>query len=204
MVYRPGMKLLYPLIIFMICFMTGCATVKIEQKNVFPFRAEFGIKGNTRNFRTDLNGAMLITSPESGISQIYGPGGIAVYTLKLDNGNARLTDTWDNEISSYMVPVKDIAGLLAGIPPSGLRCTRKNENGETTLSYFWGDVILDKHLLPVEMNIKGEQKINAVFSRTSRGIDLMITWGSDNFNINIFAIEGGRWEDAESEMQDVR
>ena len=54
------------------------------------------------------------------------------------------------------------------------------------------------------MNIKGEQKINALFSRTTGGIDLMITWGTDNFIINIFVIEGGRWKDAESEMQDVR
>jgi hypothetical protein len=198
------MKLFCPLIIFMICFLTGCATLKIEQKNVFPFRAEFEIKGNIQNTGTGLNGAMLITSPETGVSQIYGPGGIAVYTLKLDNGNARLTDTWDREINGYKVPVKDIAGLLAGIPPSGLRCTKKNENGETAVKYLWGDVILDKFLLPVEMNIKGEQKISAVFSRTAGGIDLMMTWGSDNFIINIFVIEGGRWKDAESEMQDVR
>ena len=198
------MKLLCPLIFFLICFISGCATVNIEQKNVFPFRAEFGIKGNTRNFGTDLNGAMLISSTESGVLQLYGPVGIAVYTLKLDNGKARLTDTWDREINGYKVPVKDIAGLLAGIPPSGLRCTKKNENGETAISYFWGDVILDKYLLPVEMNIKGEQKINALFSRTAGGIELMITWGTDNFIINIFTIEGGRWKDAESEMQDVR
>jgi hypothetical protein len=198
------MKLFNPLIIFMICFMTGCATVKIEQKNIFPFRAEFEIKGNIQKIETSLNGAMLITSPETGVSQIYGPGGIAVYTLKLDDGNARLTDTWDREINGYKVPVKDIAGLLAGIPPSGLRCTKKNENGETAVKYLWGDVILDKFLLPVEMNIKGEQKISAVFSRTAGGIDLMMTWGSDNFIINIFVIEGGRWKDAESEMQDVR
>jgi hypothetical protein len=198
------MKLFYPSIIVMICFVTGCATLKIEQKNNFPFRAEFVIKGSTRSSWTDLNGAMLITSPEAGISQIYGPGGIAAYTIKLDNGYARLSDTWDREIDSYTVPVKDIAGLLAGIPPSGLRCTKKIENGETEISYFWGDVILDEHLLPVKMNIKGEQKIIAVFSRTTGGIDLMITWGSDNFIINIFTIEGGRWKDAESEMQDMR
>jgi hypothetical protein len=198
------MKLFCPLIFFLICFISGCATVNIEQKNVFPFRAEFEIKGNIQNTGTGLNGAMLITSPETGVSQIYGPGGIPVYTLKLDNGNARLSDTWDREINGYKVPVKDIAGLLAGIPPSGLRCTKKNENGETAVKYLWGDVILDKFLLPVEINIKGEQKISAVFSRTAGGIDLMMTWGSDNFIINIFVIEGGRWKDAESEMQDVR
>jgi len=204
MVYRPDMKLSFPLIIFMICIMAGCATVNIEQKNVFPFRAGFGIRGTIRNSGIDLNGAMLISSPESGVSQIYGPGGIAIYTLELDSGNARLTDTWNREIDSYKVPVTDIAGLLAGIPPSGLRCTKKNENGETAVKYLWGDVVLDKHLLPVEMNIKGNQNISAVFSRTTRGIDLMITWGSDNFIINIYVIEGGRWKDAESEMQDMR
>lgn len=198
------MKMFNQLIIFTICFMTGCATLKIEQKNVFPFRAEFEIKGNIQNTGTGLNGAMLITSRETGVSQIYGPGGIPVYTLKINDGNARLTDTWDREINGYKVPVKDIAGLLAGIPPSGLRCAKKNENGETAVKYLWGDVILDKFLLPVEMNIKGEQKISAVFSRTAGGIDLMMTWGSDNFIINIFVIEGGRWKDAESEMQDVR
>lgn len=198
------MKLFCPLIFFLICFISGCATVKIEQKNIFPFRAEFGIKGNLRNFGTDLNGAILIISPETGVSQIYGPGGIAVYTLKLENGNARLTDIWDREINGYRVPVKDIAGLLAGLPPSGLRCAKKNENGETELSYFWGDVILDKDILPVKIYIKGEQKISAVFSRTSGGIDLMIAWGTDNFIINIITIEGGRWKDAESKMQDMR
>jgi hypothetical protein len=204
MVYRPDMKLFYPLIIFITCIITGCATIKIEQKNVFPFRAKFEIKGNIRNLGTDLNGAMLISSSESGVSQIYGPGGIAVSTLKLENGNARLTDTWDKEISNYKVPVKDIAGLLAGMLPSGLICKKKNENGETALKYLWGDVILDKYLLPIEMNIKGKQRISAVFLRTAVGIDLMITWGTDNFIINVYVIEGGRWKDAESEMQDVR
>ncbi len=204
MVYRPHMKLFYSIIIFVFCFMTGCATVNIEQKNIFPFRAEFEIKGNTGNLGNNLNGAMLISSPESGISELYGPGGIAFYILKLDDGNARLTDTWGREIDSYKVPIKDIAGLLAGIPPSGLRCKKKNENGETQLKYLWGDVLLDKHLLPVEVNIKGGQKINAIFSKTASGIDLMIAWGSDNFIINISVIEGGRWQDAESEMQNVR
>jgi hypothetical protein len=85
-----------------------------------------------------------------------------------------------------------------------LRCTKKNKNGETTVKYLWGDVVLDKYLLPVEMDIKGNQNISAVFSRTTRGIDLMITRGSDNFIINIYVIEGGRWKDVESEMQDVR
>lgn len=198
------MKYFYPIMISVICFMTGCATVNIEQKNVFPFRAEFKIKGNIVSQGSDLNGAMLISSAESGISELYGPGGIAVYILKLADGNARLTDTWGHEIGRYNVPVKDIAGLIAGIPPSGLRCKKKNEMGETQLKYLWGDVMLDKDLLPVELNIKGRQKINAFFSKTASGIDLMIAWGSDNFIINISVIEGGRWQDAESEMQNVR
>ena len=204
MVYRPHMKHFYPIMIFAICFMTGCATVNIEQKKIFPFRAEFVIKGNVVNSGNEFNGAMLISSAESGISELYGPGGIAVYILKLDDGNAKLTDTWGREIGSYDVPVKDIAGLLAGIPPSGLRCKKNNEKGEIKLKYLWGDVLLDKHLLPVEVNIKGGQKINAIFSKNAGGIDLMIAWGSDNFIINISVIEGGRWQDAESEMQNVR
>jgi hypothetical protein len=198
------MKHFYPIVIFAVCFMTGCATVKIEQRNIFPFRAEFKIKENAIKQGTDLNGAMLISSAESGISELYGPGGIAVYILKIDDGNARLTDTWGREIGSYNVPVKGIAGLLAGIPPSGLRCKKKNENGETRLKYLWGDVLLDRHLLPVEVNIKSGQKIHADFLETDGGIDLMIAWGSDNFVINISIIEGGRWQDAESEMQNVR
>ncbi len=204
MVYRPPMKLVCPIIIFAVCFITGCATVNIEQRDVFPFRAEFKIKGNTPMTGNDLNGAMLISSAESGISEIYGPGGIAAYVLKIDDGNASITDIWGREISSCNVPVKDIAGLLAGIPPSGLRCKKKDENGETQLKYLWGDVLLDRHLLPVEVNIKGGQMIHADFSKTDGGIDLMIAWGSDNFIINISIIEGGRWQDAESEMQDVR
>jgi len=204
MVYRPHMKHFYPIMIFAVFFMTGCATVNIEQKKVFPFRAEFEIKGNVINSGTGLNGAMLISSPESGISEVYGPGGIAAYILKIDDGNARITDTWGHEIDSCNVPVKDIAGLIAGIPPSGLRCARKNKNGETWLKYLWGDVLLDRHLLPVEVNIKSARKINAVFSKSAGGIDLMITWGSDNFIINISIIEGGRWQDAEGEMQNVR
>lgn len=204
MVYRPSMKPICHIIIFAVCFMTGCATVNIEQKNIFPFRAEFKIKKNIITSGNDLNGAMLISSPESGISELYGPGGIAVYILKLDEGNARLTDTWGRELGIYNVPVKDIAGLLAGIPPSGLRYKKKNENGETQLKYLWGDVLLNRQLLPVEVNIKGRQKIHADFSKTVDGIDLMIAWGSDNFIINISIIEGGRWQDAESEMQNVR
>lgn len=198
------MKHFYPIMISAVFFMTGCATVNIEQKNVFPFRAEFEIKRSLITSGNDLNGAMLISSPESGISEVYGPGGIAVYILKIDDGNARITDTWGRDIDSCNVPVKDIAGLLAGIPPSGLRCEKKSKNGETRLKYLWGDVLLDRHLLPVEVNIKGGRKINAVFSRTASGIDLMIAWGSDNFIINISIIEGGRWQDAESEMQNVR
>jgi hypothetical protein len=204
MVYRHYMKHYHPIMIFAVFFMTGCATVNIEQKNIFPFRAEFEIKKSFINSGNDLNGAMLISSPESLISEVYGPGGIAVYIVKIEDGNARITDTWGREIGNYNVPVKDIAGLLAGIPPSGLRCKKKIANGGTQLKYLWGDVLLDKNLLPVEVNIKGGQKINAVFSKTSGGIVLMIARGSDNFVVNISVIEGGRWQDAEGEMQNVR
>ncbi len=204
MVYRPDMKQSFPLIVFLILIMAGCATVKIENKNVFPFRAGFKIRGTVSNSGIDLDGAMLVSSPESGVLQLYGPGGIAVNTLVMDDGTARLTDTWNREIGSYKVPVKNMAGLLAGLPPSGLRCTKKNEKGETEMKYLWGNIVLDEYLLPVRIIMKGNQHTNAVFSRMARGIDLMITRGSDNFIVNIYPIEGGRWKDAESEMQDVR
>lgn len=204
MVYTSGMRIFCPFIVIITILISGCATVSVGERNVFPFRAGFVAKGIFNGTETELNGAMLITSPDKGVFQVYGPGGIAVYVLKIDGGTAILTDTWGRKTGDYNIHVKNMAGLLAGVPPSGLRCSTKAEGDGTVLKYLWGDVTLDRNGLPELMSLKGEQNVKAVFSKRSGGIDLMIGWGSDNFTANITVIEGGRWKDAEGEMQDMR
>ena len=200
MIYNHSMRIISLVLITVCILVSGCATLGIYKKDVFPFRAEFSVQGMFEGMDISAEGAMLINSPERAVAQIYGPGGIAVYTIKLENGKAKITDSWDRDIRVVSMPVKDIAGLIAGVPPSGLRCTGKPSNGEITIKYLWGNVVLDKHRLPVEMNVKTKPGASAIFSRKSKGIDLMITRGSDTLILNIDAIEGGRWSDADSDM----
>ncbi|HOO45314.1 MAG TPA: hypothetical protein PLM29_03720 [Deltaproteobacteria bacterium] len=182
------------LIFAMTCFwFIGCAGLSVPESDQYPFRAGFEavavIGGETHR----ADGGMFITSGTTGIAEIYAPSGLSAFTLHLKDGVLRVLDTWGREMNRYRVPLKDIAGLVAGTPPGGAFLFKKRYRESLKVTYTWGYLLVDKDLLPKEIHMRTEPSLDAVFTVDGDILTLLILYGSDTLHLSIEIQEGGRW-----------
>jgi len=203
-VIEPFMKTAHAILMFSLLCLTACASVQIDKKGAFPFRAAFEIEGTVEGKPLGFSGALLADSADNAVAQIYGPGGIAVYTVRINGRSISVTDSWNAPVMDFKLPINGIAGIFAGIAPSGFKYSKNISNECKKVSYIWGYVILDAESMPLQMRINDKEPVKADFRTSSGGIDLMIERGSDNFVLHINVIEGGRWNYADSKVQDMR
>lgn len=183
-------------IFFLACLvlLSGCATVRVPTEGAYPFRAEFTGSALAEGMDVRFQGALSIVSKDRGIAQIYGPGGIAAFTMELRDGEARLYNLWGKRIGQYPFPHDQFLGLVAGIPPSSRYLWKRSRNGCRSISYAWGTILLDEQDLPLELHARSTPPIDAFFAREDGIITLMITRGSDKVRLLMSVIEGGRWK----------
>lgn len=176
-----------------VVFIAGCASLAVAPDGQYPFRAEFVASGvvNGKNIRVD--GALCVTSDTAGAAQIYGPGGLTAYTLTMQDGLLSVFDTWGRPISQYDIPLKDIVGVIAGTPPRGPYLYKRKLGDVLKVTYTWGNVWLGENMLPREVHLRGDPRLDAVFYGQGNIVTLLITYGSDTLDLAISVKEGGRW-----------
>lgn len=174
-------------------FLTGCASLSIPTADVYPFRAAFEGSASVQGEDINFEGAMAIVSRDRGYAQIYGPMGLAAFTLEISEGRVKVYDVWGKQIKLYTLPAEQFLGLVAGVPPESPYLWKRTRNAMTSVTYTWGNLNIDEDLLPRELHIRGDPSVDASFTGNGRTIRLMMTHGSDKVQLSISVIEGGRW-----------
>ena len=192
-VYREGVKYMrmkpWGLIIGCIALLCSCATLDIPGGDPYPFRANFSVRGTLNNRPLDLDGAVALTSSERAVAQIYGPMGMVLYTVAVESDRLTLRDIWGRDMAVYQAPVRDLFGLIAGVPPAVpyLYAFRNK------VHYVWGYLEMDEHHLPREVLVHGKPELRVSFRGTYPTIELMIHYGFDTLTLNVAPRQGGRW-----------
>jgi len=187
------MRYVQAVILTLAALAAGCAALRVPSEGAYPFRASFEgtafIEGRTVPFE----GALSIASEDRGLAQIYGPGGIAAYTLDITEDRARLYDLWGKQIEQYSFPGDQFIGLIAGVPPHSRYLWKRSADGGTSVTYSWGNLIIDENALPRELHVRSTPPLDVSFDGKGRTIALMMTRGSDKVGITLTVVEGGRW-----------
>lgn len=174
-------------------FAWGCAGVHVPLTQEFPFRAEFDLDGSIQGKKIHYGGAVVLVSQTQGLAQLYGPGGLALYTLKLEEGLITIDDVWGVPLAQYEIPRTDLIGLMAGIAPSGPYLFKREKLSSQILTYTWGSLVLDKRLLPEKLHIRKSDGLDICFEPQGQTIKLNIFHGSDTLQLSLSVIQGGRW-----------
>ena len=174
--------------------LSGCATLQVPEDKVFPFRASFEgtavIDGEEHAFQ----GAMKMVSSTSAFAQVYGPAGITLYSVNASQDLLIVNDMWGKPLKKEALPQDGFLRLLAGLPPDSPYIWKSTEDRGSRLIFHWGTLILDRFLLPLDLDVRTTPAIHAAFLRDGRTITLMMTRGSDKVVLTMQVLEGGRWE----------
>lgn len=187
------MRYLSSLSLLIIVLLSGCASLRIPEEGAYPFRAAFSGSALVLGETIPFDGGLSIVAGDQGFAQIYGPGGLAAYTLDVKEGKVSLYDMWGKEIDQYSFPGEQFIGLIAGVPPGSRYLWKRSRGNGVLITYTWGNLLLDENNLPRELHIRGDPPLNVSFIRKSRTIALMMTRGSDKVELSLSVIEGGRW-----------
>lgn len=180
--------------------LSGCAHVQVPLEGAFPFRAEFEGEAFIAGQSQTLSGAACINSASAGLAQLYGPGGLALYTIALEDGAIKVMDLWGSLLHTTTLPIKDGLGLLAGVPPAGAYLYQRTTAEGQRIVYAWGEVLLDTDLRPREMHVRRGGALDLYFRPEAQGIRLLIHRGSDTLSLQIRTVQGGRWMHAHHNM----
>ncbi len=183
--------------IVFILIISGCASIRINESNGYPFKAGFKVRGVLNSRPIMMDGALVVNSSASAVAEFYTPGGLAAYSVSISDGRLTVMDMWGRVISESTLPVRYVPGLLAGFPPSGLYIFKTRKARWTIVHYLWGRVYLDSLLRPVRVNTSFDNKpviVKCVSEKRQSGnIELRINVGSDRILIVFQVICGGRW-----------
>ena len=173
--------------------LSGCATLPQPSGAVYPFRAALSGSGVIEGRPVGFEGALSITSPEQGHAQIYGPGGLAAYSVNVSRGEVKVYDMWGRLVGESSVPLEKFMGLVAGMPPGTRYLWKRSENELMTVTYTWGRLVLDERQLPRELHVRGEPEVTVYFVQGKDTITLLINRGSDRLRLDLDVAGGGRW-----------
>lgn len=187
------MKRYVSLMLFITLIFTGCARIQVPLDNTFPYRAEFEGEAIVGGQVTPISGAICLHSATSGVAQVYGPGGLAAYSIALQDGEVKLMDMWGNALDTFRVPLPDGIGLLAGVPPGGTYLYQRTVAQGRRIVYLWGELLLDEGLRPRELHVTQGQAFDCTFVPDVAGMGLLIQRGSDKLTLTFHSMQGGRW-----------
>lgn len=188
------------MLIFLAALATGCAGIRVPTEGVFPCRMTFEGRAVSRDLQIPITGAASLSSTTAGLAQIYGPLGLAAYTIEMQNGEVKISDMWGKGLKTYTVPIKECIGLLAGVPIQRPCLYRRREDGGFRLEYLWGQVLLDQSFLPREMHVNAGDGLDLYLVPRGQGIRLLMDRGSDKLDLQIQIVEGGRWRHAQDDL----
>lgn len=171
----------------------GCARIQVPLDGTFPYRAEFEGESCVGGQVSPISGAICLTSATAGVAQVYGPGGLAAYTITLQDGEVKLMDMWGAPLATFTVPLSDGIGLLAGVPPGGAYLYQRTVSQGRRIVYLWGELVLDEGLRPRELHVKQGQAFDCTFVPDVAGMGLLIQRGSDKLTLTFHSMQGGRW-----------
>jgi len=172
----------------------GCAGVHIPlTHDEFPFRAEFDLNGSIQGKKIHYGGAVVLASQTQGLAQLYGPGGLTLYTLKVDEGLITIDDVWGVPLAQYEIPRTDLIGLMAGTVPGGPYLFKRKKLSSQILTYTWGSLVLDERLLPEKLHVRNGDGLDIYFDPQGETTKLNIFHGSDTLQLSLSIIQGGRW-----------
>lgn len=173
--------------------LVGCAHLEGPGGEIYPFRAEFTARGTVQSSELSLQGAILLTSAETGIIQTYGPGGLATGTIDIAPGRLVIKDMWGRSTDTVELPLHGIIGLMAGDLPHSAYLYKMKAEGGMKVVYPWGSLFIDEEVLPREVHVSGEKPLDVVMTPSGRSIDLVVNYGPDTLWISLLVIQGGGW-----------
>ncbi|HDP24342.1 MAG TPA: hypothetical protein ENN34_02755 [Deltaproteobacteria bacterium] len=183
------------MLILVLLLSSGCAHLEVTEHEIYPFRAVFDVKGVIDGEEINTTGALLVTSRSSAIAQIYGPGGLAIYTTEISEGTLVLKDTWARVVHSSSVPVKDIVGVIAGDVPRGVYLRRTRAESRDLITYPWGKLLVDSLMRPRQVHLKTTPALEIHLTPGYPDLLLLIMRGSDTVLVSMAITQGGRWRE---------
>jgi hypothetical protein len=171
----------------------GCATLEVPPDGTYPFRAAFTGSATVQGRALSFDGALAVTSSEQGFAQVYGPGGLAAYSVGITEGEVTIHDMWGRIIRQYSVPLDQFLGLIAGEPPRMRYFWKRSLDGRASVTYTWGTLVVDGNHLPHELHVKGDPPLDVLFVQGGNTITLLMERGSDRLRLVLDVIQGGRW-----------
>jgi hypothetical protein len=187
------MKYIPCVILVFLLMVSGCASLRVPEAGSYPFRAEFDGNALVKGEEVSFQGALSIVSRDKGFAQIYGPLGLVIYTMDISDGKARLYNLLGKKVREYDFPYEEFMGLIAGIPPDTPYLWKRSVEGGSSVTYYWGRLVLDESALPRQVHVKSSPPVEASFTQGNKIIKLMMDHGSDKLELSMVVIEGGRW-----------
>jgi hypothetical protein len=184
-----------PALIIVMCMLllAGCAHLEVPSDNTYPFRAEFDGNGMIDGMKMRISGSLYLTSMKTGTVEIYGPGGMASYTIDIDGNNLILKDMWGKKTDEISLPLNDIAGLFAGDVPRGTYLYNEKTSHGMKVAYHWGKLNIDDKTLPNEVNVNCDPPLKVIFTPKEKFVIIDAFHGSDTIRIKLMIRQGGRW-----------
>lgn len=170
-------------------FLAGCAGIDVSGHGVYPFSARFDASVERDGRQTRFSGAVRVLDSDRGMAQVYGPGGLALYTLEMDHRDLLLMDMWGRTVFQESLPVDGVPGLIAGVLPQArplMRCSQ-------TCYYPWGSLHFDRSMLPRQVHAGLVHGMDAFFISQPGGIRVLVNRGDTSMEICLQEIQGGRW-----------
>ena len=126
-------------------------------------------------------------------ASVYGPGGLAAYSVDVTQGEVRLLDMWGRLAGRYSIPLDQFLGLMAGAPPDMRYLWRSSFDGGESITYTWGTLATNGNLLPRELYVRGDPPLDVRFIQDGKTITLLMNLGTDRLRLTLDVIAGGRW-----------
>lgn len=183
----------FVLVALSLVLLTGCAHLEVPSQEAYPFRAEFTAHGTVKGAGLNMQGAILLTSAESGVIQTYGPGGVATGSIGITADSLVVRDLWGRETDAMDLPLRGVIGLVAGDLPRGAYLYKISTGCGLKVVYHWGSISTTDDLLPRGLHVSGDKELDVDFIPKGRDIDLVVRYGSDTVWISLLVSQGGRW-----------
>jgi len=192
LIYEPQMK---HVAIFCSCIvlLAGCAHLEVPTKVVYPFRAEFVAQGNIQGRDTTVNGAIYLSSGETGTIQTYLPNGMASNSIDIQADKLVIKDMWGRQLDTITLPVSGVAGMVAGDMPSQKYLYKQKIPGGSKIIYTWGTLCINDAVLPTKIHVQGKAALDIFFKPAGRNVTMEVIYGTDAVKILFMVKQGGRW-----------
>lgn len=173
--------------------LAGCAQMEVPAQMIYPFRAEFVAQGNIQGKDMNVNGAIYLTSSNTGIIQTYLPGGMPSNTIDIHEDRLVIKDIWGREMDMIKLPVSGVSGLIAGDMPSQRYLYKQKIPGGMKVVYTWGVLRVNEATLPTELHVPSAMALDLFFKPAGKNVTMEVNYGTDVVTILFLVKQGGRW-----------